>query len=234
MSQKDKHSRGELLDQFCTVPVSKGKCSCPSPNDYRKNAACPWGDPFQGHHLVPITCVQSQIMSKSELRGTVAQTRWCINNVPNMYAMPIWGHTVRHYCRKNFAFFRKPPPFANIPQHLNDHDLYNQEVSGKLKVVVDQWKPHEATTSNISGLLDTTSRTMQAKLVNRGSARTGGTHNAWSRAVSESEQGREFSKWYLPFSMADTLDVRKRAFPYKGDANTINTYIEKITAALKL
>src|SRR5262249_31987718 len=108
----------------------------------------------EAHHLLCVACVTEFIAKKKELKKVVEQTDWCINDTNNMFAMPLWGHTIKWYCG-DFADFdldaqdvkdlldsdelfvrRRKPKFANIPQHDYDHNSalgYKQEMDKELK-----------------------------------------------------------------------------------------------------
>jgi hypothetical protein len=238
MADKSKHKpRGKKLGEFCAVAPYGKKCECSTPNNYRENGEPPWGQPYQAHHLLPVTCVNSELVSKPEIKGVLELTQWCINKKLNMYGMPIWGHTVKWYCRvAALKPDRAAPPWENIPQHLNDHDLYNHEVCQYLGGLAVAWEQadHKVKGDEIAGDLDSLGGMMQNDLLKVRGLRTSGTHNAWNNAIKESIGGGEHKDWYMPFSMAEDGDVRKRAFPIKGESNSVRAWIERIAGALRL
>lgn len=102
----------------------------------------------------------------------------------------------------------------------------------RLEIGKDDWELHDVSAETIKGLLDSVSVQMKQELSYRGSNRSGGTRNAWMKAVQASEKGDESPDWYLPFSMA--LQPRERSFPIKGESNGIKGRINAISAAMRL
>lgn len=217
------HKRGKTKGDFCATAVSGGKCThkggAPG-NDYRKIGKPKWPGkkkPSQAHHLLPVTCITSTIMSVAEIRGVIRETVWCINDADNMYGMPIWGGTVKYYCNISLltalakAQKKGAPGWANIPQHLQDHDLYNIEVSDYLGQPAAEWQEqgHQVKPEDIRSELLTWSDLMKQFLEERGQ-RNGGTHACWQGA---SDNQGDYPGWYEPFSMADT--PREQSFPLR-------------------
>jgi hypothetical protein len=230
------HVRGKKKGEFCACAVSGGKCEC-GHNFRAQGKPAPWFFPYQAHHLLPVTCVNSVLVSKTEINGILRATKWCINAKANMYGMPVWGDTVRWYCKitavlRLLRTAQVAPVWKNIPQHLNDHNLYNEEVASHLMSVSEGWRvtEHEITTGDIAGDLETISEMMLTDLKTRG-LRTGGTHTAWTSAIQESEAGREFPGWYKPFSMAE--EPCERAFPVRGASSSESGWIDRISEALR-
>jgi hypothetical protein len=167
--------------------------------------------------------------------SVLRDTTWCINKKRNMLGMPIWGPTVKYYMAAHKAadsLSLVAPPFANIPQHLVDHDLYNTEVDGKLQALVSNWKvlkkDHELEPKDIKDDLGNTSSAMRRVLKRRGQ----GSHKAWVKAVKKYTSGGEHPTWYKPFSMASA--PRPRPFPIRvreGHGRAWST-IQKIANAL--
>jgi hypothetical protein len=165
------------------------------------------------------------------IKAILRETQWCINASPNMYAMPVWGSTVKHYvkvARINalVAHASLAPPFAGIPQHNVDHNItdgYLDEVKTRLKELKQDLlsKKHEVALKNIKGQLNGASRSFKSILRGRG-RRRGGTHSAWNKAV----KGRD-TQWYLPFSMASTSIAKPMAFP-KNLSDSDRGWIDKI------
>jgi hypothetical protein len=220
-----------LKNEFCGARVY-GKCQ-PCQNNYRYTNK-PKFFPYQAHHLIPVTCVGSELMPRKEIDALLRSTKWCINAKDNMLGMPIWADTVRYYCvTKAIMKYAQvgAPEFADIPQHLNDHDYYNEEVRGHLHGLAIAWEEadHDAKPVDIAGDLETMSGVMNDDLDTRGSTRAGGTHKAWTEAVKASPN--EYPDWYMPFSMAADGNVRKRAFPMRAGAS-ISSWIQKIQKAL--
>jgi hypothetical protein len=224
----EEHKRGAKKGAFCACAVSGGKCDCG--HNYRStNKPKFW--PFQAHHLLPVTCVNSVLVSDSKIIGILRQTKWCINAKDNMFGMPTWGFTVQYYCKftrvlRSLRIREPAPKWKNIPQHLNDHNIYNEEVSSNLTSVVEGWKVtgHQIQATDIAGDLETLSDTMKGFLKDRG-IRVGGTHAAWKGAIKGEEPD-----WYKPFSMAE--EPCPRAFPIRDDSSSESSWIDLIAKAL--
>jgi len=222
---KHRKPRGKAIDQFCGCAPYGAACACG--NKYRVTGKPqPWFFPYQAHHLLPVTCIGSELISKSEIEGVLKKTVWCINAKPNMYGMPTWGYTVKWYFFAGIFNVPGAPPWKNIPQHLNDHDLYNTEVKGYLGHLAVSYAnaDHDAQEDDIKGDLEELSSDMKSDLKDRG-LRTGGTDAAWKAAMAASSLGKDHSTWYEPFSMSDT--PRERAFPA-----AVSSWIDRIFEAL--
>lgn len=231
------HKRGEKVGEFCACAVSGGKCEC-GHNFRSQGKPAPWFFPYQAHHLLPVTCVNSVLVSEPEIDGILRATTWCINFKDNMYGMPVWGDTVRWYCKitavlRSLKVSQPAPPFQDIPQHLNDHNIYNEEVSGELNNLGFTWAfaDHDANGPDIAGDLNTLSGTMLSRLKARGTRMYGGTHNSWTQAVQASTDGTELPGWYEDFSMSE--DPTERAFPIRGDSSSVSAWIDRISEALR-
>jgi hypothetical protein len=169
--------------------------------------------------------VKSEIDSKGAIKGVIEFTKWCINAKKNMLGMPTWGDTVQYYCAhiKFSANLRSEPGFSDIPQHLVDHDLYNEEVRGHLRTLTISWdmQPHQVTSDDIAGDLDGLSEVMETELDARG-IRNGGTHSCWKAAV---KNNGIYANWYEPFSMAEA--PREKPFPARVES-VIGTLVKKL------
>jgi hypothetical protein len=231
------HSEGKEEGLFCAVRTEK--CSLHG-NKYQDNGApaTPWVTFLQGssermekrheaHHILCIASVTEFIIGNSKIRTIVENTSWCINAQPNMMPMPLWGHTIKHYCDLGAAGAAKdalaaltgqdlPPPFQNIPMHDYDHNsakgYKKADVDTAVKKLAQRLeeskKAHEDKTKELASELDRLSKTLGKLLSMRGSARSGGTHAAWKKG-----QAQPNSDWYLPFSMASSGAADKRSFP---------------------
>lgn len=240
-----KHSEGVQKGKFCALRTgSDAKCTHEdgSPgNQYRENCKPrSWANDvfFQGsskaveksyeaHHLLCVASVTEFLAKKSNLQTVIKQTKWCINAKKNMFAMPLWGHTIKYYCdietrrmkiddriRKR----KEGPPFKNIPHHDYDHNAtggYKDEIDKaiqKLANQVDEQKDkHRQAIKNLKRQLNSLSGKFKAELNRRG-RRRGGTQNAW-------KNGRQDSDWYEPFSMADDGKVNPKAFPLSSSTD---------------
>lgn len=184
-----------------------------------------------------VACVTRLIAKKREIVPIVRQTKWCINAGKNMRAMPLWGHTIKHYCNLDSGIKLLDriktrvgaPKFKNIPQHDYDHNSvagYKSEVDTELVKLADQIEEmkadHKAAIKSLRSRLNRLSDRFRSHLRERGK-RCKGTHNAWVN-------GNLLQNWYEPFSMADDGNVEPRAFPgTKGDT----TMADKIRALVK-
>jgi hypothetical protein len=217
------HVRGKKKGKFCACAVSGGACECRA--NFRYTNVPPWGKPYQAHHLLPVTCVNSSLVSKRGIQGVLRKTVWCINKKKNMYGMPVWGDTVQYYCRGSQDWLTRPaPPFKNVPQHSYDHSEYNWETNKELKQKAENWRTaqHQVTDEDIAGYLNGFSGRRQTDLKDRG-IRSSGTHDCWTAAL----EGRKLSTWFRPFSMA--ANPSKRSFPAKRNKRD---WLKRIAKAL--
>lgn len=187
---------------------------------------------FAAHHLVSVASVTKFIAEEVDF-NIIAQTNWCVNYENNMIALPMWGHTIRWYCRLSHAvpleemdgkMLRekiKPPPFRNLPMHDSDHRRYCKEVDKELKKIRNNIKKnaknHKDSSNDLLAALNRLVRLFKLQVERkRGRRCADGTHEAW-------EKGKKGDpKWYLSFSMAKK--ATKRTFPFTG-AN--DRYMEK-------
>ncbi len=232
---KHRKPRGSNIDKFCGCAPYGVACACG--NKYRNTGKpSPWFFPYQAHHLLPVTCINSELISKSTIQGVLRKTVWCINAKENTYGMPTWGMTVNWYCKitkvlRSLRVGQPAPVWKNIPQHLNDHNIYNKEVNGYLGHLAVSYEnaDHDAEEDDIKGDLEELSSDMKSDLKDRG-IRKDGTHAAWTNAINASTQGNEYAGWYEPFSMAQ--DPCVRAFPIRGDSSSVSAWIDRISEAL--
>lgn len=236
------HSEGVQKGKFCALRTgSDQKCEHPdgSPgNQYRNNCKPKgWSDDFfyqgskkaveksyEAHHQLCVASVTQYLANKRKLLDIIKQTKWCINAKTNMYAMPLWGHTIQYYCDietrglsvdERFKIRIKGPPFKNIPQHDYDHNStggYKDDVDKKIKELAEQIDKkkdkHEEAVKDLKKKLNVLSKYFRDELNRRGSKRCDGTHEAWRNARKD-----EAPNWYEPFSMADDGKETPRAFP---------------------
>lgn len=251
----EKHSKGILVDQFCAKRTgSRSKCKCPSPNNYIKNCDIPDDiflqgqkrkvkKKFEAHHLVCIASATQFLGKDPLLVELIKLTRWCINAKPNMLAMPVWGHTIKHYCNLKTATSRTDvdaPWFENIPMHDYDHNStggYKSDVDAKMVQLANDLlelaKPpiHETASETVAKQLEDSSKHFKKFLLGRsGGKRVGGTHKAWKKGSKKPE-----SDWYRPFSMARTAVVEKRVFPATGasDSGKVAAKIQALADSIK-
>jgi hypothetical protein len=251
------HSDGKQEGLFCAVRTDK--CALHG-NKYQNNGApdTPWVTFLQGsservekrheaHHILCIASVTEHIVGYSNIKPIVENTSWCINAKPNMMPMPLWGHTIQHYCDVGATGAAKnalaaltaedePPPFQNIPMHDYDHN----SSKGYKKADVDaaciklaqrleeSKKSHEDKTKELASELDELSKKLGKLLSMRGAARCGGTHAAWKKGIKQPN-----SDWYLPFSMASSGAADKRSFPSTdADDDRLANKIKRLAEAL--
>lgn len=228
------HSKGIQKGKFCAVRTgSQSKCKCASPNNYVDNSNIQ-GDfflqgsrkrvekKFEAHHLVCVASATKFLGKNKSVAKVVKKTRWCINAEKNMLGMPLWGHTIQHYCDISLgAILEKPLPpwFCNVPQHDYDHNStggYKSEVDAAMEELAEEVKKlaadkHEEPEKELANELNEISDEFRALMANDRGLRSKGTHAAWLKG-SESPD----SDWYLPFSMADDDVADKRPFPAGG------------------
>ncbi len=248
------HSKGVVKGEFCAI--RKEKCDHA---EYQKNCVpkpTGWEKPyfwqgkteikqkkFESHHLLCVACVTQHIANGKGIKSIVKQTKWCINKKPNMFAMPLWGHTLKHYCKIEIGGRRgidnrtdkkaRAPKFSNIPQHDYDHNSrkgYKSEIDKDLIKLASQIKKgknkkHEARIKDIQAKLKALSRKHKASLQTRGK-RCGGTHEAWRQGKK-----KPMSNWYEPFSMAATGCIDERVFPTSADGGTIANKIRSLVSS---
>ena len=175
---------------------------------------------YNAHHLLPVASVTEHICGFQGIQKVVRQTDWCVNEKPNIYGMPLWGHTIKYYCtiehprffEDEFTWYRKrtnPPPFKDIPMHDCDHDLYQEEVNSRLQIIANNIKDvkrkHKTKIKELKSKLKKESRSFRTKLQDRAKRSAGGTHQAWELGKSKHK-----SNCYESFSMAGK--PRKRIF----------------------
>ena len=247
------HSKGVEKGEFCAVRTgSQAKCKCTSPNNYVANSNIT-GDfflqgsrkrvekKFEAHHLVCVASATKFLGKDKNIAEIIKKTRWCINAKDNMLGMPLWGHTIQHYCDLGIGSIIQepvPPWFCNVPQHDYDHNStggYKSEVDkamGKLAEQVKKLasKEHKEPEKNLKGALDKTSGKFRALMANGRGLRTGGTHAAWLKGNKSPN-----SDWYLPFSMAADGVADKRPFPAAGMGSDgkVAKKLAKLAQALK-
>jgi|SRR5271165_2487316 len=246
------HSEGVEKGKFCAL--RKDKCPCgneyqenctPAPDDWTaddkfwQGSSMGVAKKFEAHHLLCVASVTEFIGKKPAIKKIVEQTDWCINDTTNMFAMPLWGHTIKHYCNLaedgELLDKVKAPHFKNIPQHDYDHNStggYTSEVNKAMKnlartVEEQATDKHEADAKKLKKKLDGLSNDFRSELQRRGSSRCNGTHKAWQKGSKYPE-----SDWYLPFSMATDAIAEKRTFPASNFDNKLGQKILRLVKAL--
>lgn len=249
----EKHTEGVRKGEFCAQRTSSSaKCKCPSKNNYIANCSIT-GDfflqgtkkmvkkKFEAHHILCIASVTEFVGKDQRIEEIVKMTRWCINDSHNMIGLPVWGHTINHYCAMDTGGLlteKKAPWFENLPQHDYDHnstggykdevDEFMLDLANQVKALADE--AHESPEKDLKSDLEYLSDEFRGELKSRGSSRCGGTHKAWKKGSEEPE-----SDWYLPFSMAEDDIAEKRRFPAKGinDTGKMAEKLKKMTEAFK-
>lgn len=252
-----KHDRGSREGKFCAVPA-KPKCTdCPGSKDYIAVCEPPeWFDhtfsrlvsakvgPFtfakkyEAHHVLCVAPVSDKLVSNSAIEGVIKQTKWCINNEQNMLAMPLWGHTVKWYCKdietkKMIPGGLGAPPFADIPQHDFDHNCnggYTDDIRKACDDLVEEIEEaeHELKGDSLVGRLNQLSGKWKNELVVTRGKRKGGTHAAWAAAQGATAD----PQWCHPFSMASEGKVSSIGFPVRNFNDEVMKWINRIADAI--
>lgn len=248
-----KHSKGVLKGEFCAVRTgTKSKCKCASPNNYVDNSKIT-GDfflqgrkkrvekKFEAHHLVCIASATKFLGKNKDIAEIVKKTRWCINAEDNMLGMPLWGHTIQHYCDLSLGTVLgepTPPWFCNVPQHDYDHNStggYKSEVDKTMTGLAEEVEElaeeeHEEPEKELAAALENASGKFRTLMCADRGFRCDGTHAAWLKGCDEPN-----SDWYLPFSMADDGVADKRPFPASGmgSGGKVANKIARLAEALK-
>lgn len=258
------HSKGDVYGKFCAIR----KKPCPDndkhqhKNDYFKLCDPKWkGDYkfFQGkdkdgkrirgalsynaHHKICIADI-SKVLLTPGILNIVKQTKWCANAKRNMLAMPLMGHSLKHYCNLNTntgkvktkklssgeqTTTKRPPPFKNLPHHDSDHMRYQKDdVQPALKKIKNtikkSRKKHAGKVKQLADDLDNLSDYLEDEVLKKRATRGrhGGTHDSWKAGINGE------TDWYLCFSMANTGNAQKRTFPsVSGD------YMDKLQKLVK-
>ena len=253
----DDHEEGVKKINFCTLRTSPDQKCQPCGHNYRTNSkpgtladktfiqgrSKKVEKGYEAHHLICVASVTQFIAKSANILSVVKQTKWCVNDEPNMYAMPLWGHTIKYYVDLETAGislgdrFKKPtsgPTFQNIPMHDYDHNSkkgykknHVDKSMKKLAKRVEKKKEedHQAAVDDLKSVLDSLSSAFRSLLQGNG-MRVGGTHAAWQKGSKEPN-----SDWYLPFSMASKANAEVRTFPSPGFGGKAAAKIQRLVAA---
>ena len=159
-----------------------------------------------------------------------------------MLAMPLWGHTIQHYCNLETGEFYEAlgtggffatvleAPFKNIPMHNFGHPGYQLEVEEKLTQIANKiaksTDAHQDKVAKIKTELDQASQDFKQKLLDRGKRR-GSTHMGWHIGLNNRSAS---SGWYEPFSMEES--PRPITFPMRGSlGGEMGAKLEKLVEA---
>src|SRR6185503_15953847 len=164
---------------------------------------------FEAHHLLCVASVTKCIAGGKGIKEIVKNTKWCVNTKKNMFAMPLWGHTIQHYCRIEERGLNIPervdkkglsaPQFADIPHHDYDHNSrngYKEELEGHLNKIAKDLREskdkHEEKIKELKSKLNTLSEDQRTLLQDRGKRGSPkkGTDEAWKRGKNGSD-----AKW---------------------------------------
>lgn len=247
------HSEGASKGLFCSLRMEK----CPCPNEYKKimKGTESWGKYKQkhrvltvverspeAHHVLPVASVTSNITANDKLRQEVVEnTKWCVNDIKNMIALPLFEMTFTHYLivHQDDADSGKPipaPPFAGLPMHNYGHAAFQKEVNLKLKKVGKDAKQntqnHEDASGTLLAALNTERDLFKPDLSSRG-GRGKGTHVEFLNAMGLNADGTEFTgnahDWYKPFSMAK--NPAPKAFPSTGRKSGLSKKLNDLIQA---
>jgi A nuclease family of the HNH/ENDO VII superfamily with conserved AHH len=255
------HVRGEFYNKFCAQAAIPKCGDCYHNEDYRE--ACkpnpawethkrlvrytekPWETkPYghEAHHILCVASINKKIGNRTHIRRVVEATEWCINGAVNMIAMPLWGHTIQHYCDLDTGKFYEAlgpggyfatvlePPFKNIPMHNFGHPGYQEEVETTLTQIANKiaksQEAHTTKVEKIKAALDQASGDFKGKLIARG-MRKDGTHMGWHIGLNNRSSS---SGWYEPFSMEES--PRPITFPARGSmAGEMGAKLDKLVEA---
>lgn len=222
MSNENEHAPETPKPTFCvTRSEGHGKCVCGNNHIANCDPAANYS-PTEAHHLVCVSAAAAELVSKGGIQPILNKTTWCINDKPNMYAMPLGATTVRHYCIIGLlddSGSLAPPSFQNIPQHNYDHNCsegYLSETAKAMRNLAAVLKKagHSVQDKKLEDVLNRLSNTFKTLLRSRG-IRNGGTHLSWLAASDPTKAlpGVDPAKWYLPFSMSSTGVATDRPAP---------------------
>ncbi|MGK3961291.1 hypothetical protein WMF38_50570 [Sorangium sp. So ce118] len=252
------HMTPSQADEFCAL--RQAPCGCPRSTNYIKNSrdkAPGWANYLflrrqymktgevrtiekkpEAHHILCTSSVRDFLIANAEVFPMIRETEWCVNQERNVRPMPLWGHTVLHYCSVQPGLPRGvlaqplPPLFVNIPQHDIDHNVqlgYRFEVDEDVRYLASQvqmaMEAHQIDPEDIKGSLDDLSAKYDDILTERGN-RQGGTHAAWLDAANDANP-----RWYEPFSMASTPFLTDRGFPKTFTAKS-SEWMDRLAFAL--
>ena len=233
------HTEGAKKGLFCSLRMEE----CPCGNKYRDimNGTESWGKYPQthrvlivverspeAHHVLPVASVTGEITANTKIREEVIRnTKWCVNDLKNMIALPLFEMTFLHYLIKEQP---SPPPFAGLPMHNYDHAAFQKEVGLDLKKIgkntASNTKAHEDVTTELLAAMNAARDHFKPTLEARGT-RGKGTHGEFVNAMNAEDGDAAADEWYIPFSMAD--EPSARPFPSGAKKNGLS----KKLAALK-
>jgi len=241
------HTKGARETLSCALRMDK--CTCPSKNEYKKilegAPTDTWGKYPQkhrveiaierspeAHHVLPVASVAGEIVANKNIKIEVREnTRWCVNDIKNMIALPLFEMTFLHYIIHEEA---TPPPFVSLPMHNYDHGAFQKEVADELKKVgsdtAQNIKAHEDVTAELLATMNARRDRYKPKLAARGT-RGKGTHGEFVYAMNAKEDDADAEEWYIPFSMAD--EPAAKPFPYAGRKGGLSAKLDALRKAFE-
>jgi hypothetical protein len=248
------HSKGNERGQFCSLRMEE----CPCGNKYKdvmeEGGVPSWGKYVQkhrklkfverspeAHHVLPVASVTANVTANKKIRDEVVEnTKWCVNDKPNMIALPLFEMTFTHYLVNHDSDSNTPisaPPFAGLPMHNYGHAAFQKEVGKELERVgedaQENTQNHEDASKTLLSALNQARGDFMADLKSRGK-RGKGTHVEFLNAMGRDESGKKFEggsdKWYVPFSMAE--EPAYRAFPSKTLKTGLSKKLNDLVKAL--
>jgi hypothetical protein len=238
--------------KFCSIRANPKCGDCKQPKTYVDVCKPSWSaftyvqlvqgegmdKKYEAHHILCVSPVTKELTGNTKIKKAIEETDWCINNGGNMIAMPLWGHTVKWYCkitrsRKFLPQDVPAPPFENLPQHNIDHNSkegYTQEITDACRQLVKdvQEAGHDFQAEGLQGALDGLAKDWRAEIERRGSARQGGTHKAWKSAQGDPPD----PDWFQPFSMASDDKISKMGFPVHRFDDKVAAWIDRLANAM--
>jgi hypothetical protein len=217
------HTEGAKKKLFCSLRMEE----CPCGNKYQDimKGTESWGKYPQrhrvliaverspeAHHVLPVASVTGEVTANTKIRKQVVEnTKWCVNDLKNMIALPLFEMTFLHYLIKDVP---SPPPFVGLPMHNYDHGKFQKEVADQLKQIGDDaaanTKAHEEVTKELLDAMNGIRDYFKPELASRGT-RNKGTHGEFVNAMNATEDDASAEQWYIPFSMAE--DPSPKPFP---------------------
>jgi hypothetical protein len=243
------HTEGLKNGQFCSLRME----TCPCGNKYQDimNGTESWGKYPQAHrvliaverspeahHVLPVASVTGEITARTSPDGAnntirekvVQNTKWCVNDLKNMIALPLFEMTFLHYLIEDKG--DDPPPFENLPMHNYDHGKFQKEVADELKQIgkdaAANTKAHEEATKELLAAMNGIRDRYKPKLAKRGT-RGKKTHGEFVAAMNADEDDPATEKWYIPFSMA--ADPSPKPFPSEAKKSGLSKKLADLKKA---
>jgi hypothetical protein len=240
------HTEGAKKGKFCSL--RKDTCDCGNKYQDILNGTESWGKYIQkhrveiaierspeAHHVLPVASVTANVTANKKIRKKVVEnTKWCVNDMANMIALPLFEMTFTHYLveYEDEGALTPPPPFAGLPMHNYGHAAFQSEVDKELKKVAKDAqknkKDHEEASETLLAALNKQRDFFKPRLASRGK-RGKGTHIEFLNAIEQGDAGAP--KWYIPFSMAEKPE--QRPFPAAPGKSGLAKKLKDLLKALK-